>query len=227
VFAFYLLVDLPHIKEGISGLIPVPYREKALSRLGEVNEAISSFLRGQLTIAMMLATVNSIGLMLLGVPLGLVIGIVAGLANMVPYMSLIIGLVPALLLCWAEHGSAARLLGVMGVFGGAQLLEGVVLGPRILSASVNLHPVWVLLAIIAGGNLYGFFGMLLAVPVAAAIQVYARHGVRAYKASAIYGASAVPAPSMAPVGPEPVPAASSATVEAPVAAKRRRRGRNR
>ena len=156
----------------------------------EVDEAISSFLRGQLTIAFILACIDSIGLLLLGVPLGLVIGIVAGLANMAPYMSLVIGLLPALLLSWAEHGSAARLVGVFGVFGGAQLLEGAVLSPRILAKRVHLHPVWVLLAILAGGNLFGFFGMLLAVPTAAALQVYARHAVAAYKRSRVYGASA-------------------------------------
>jgi predicted PurR-regulated permease PerM len=227
VFAFYLLVDFPRVKAGVSELIPLPYRPAVLARLREVDESIASFLRGQLTIALILAGIYSVGLMLLGVPLGLVIGIVAGLANMVPYMALVVGLVPALLLCWAEYASGGRLLGVLGVFGAAQLLEGLVLSPRILSASVNLHPVWVLLSILAGGNLFGFFGMLLAVPVAAAIQVFARSWVQAYKASRVYGgtpaeAGAVPSsPAPAAGGPAAAPTRPAETLSG-----RRRRKRS-
>lgn len=186
VFAFYLLIDFPKIKTAMASLIPIPYREVSLARLTEVNSAVASFLRGQLTIALILAAINGVGLTLIGVPLGLLIGIVAGLANLIPYMALVVGLAPALLLVWIEHQSLARLLAVLAVFGGAQLLEGTVLSPRILSQSVNLHPVWVLLAIIAGGHLFGLVGMLVAVPAAAAIQVFVRHWVVAYRSSAIY-----------------------------------------
>jgi len=198
VFAFYLLVDLPKIKKAASGLIPVPYRELVQARLGEVNTAVASFLRGQLTIALVLAAINAIGLMIIGVPLGLLIGVIAGLANMIPYMALIVGLGPALLLCWVEHQSVARLVAVAAVFGGAQLLEGTVLSPRILSQSVNLHPVWVLLAIIAGGSLFGFFGMMLAVPVTAAVQVFVRHWLEVYRGSRIFTGEGPGAPPIAP-----------------------------
>lgn len=186
VFAFYLLVDFPKVKNGIVDLIPLPYREIVVARVSEVNDAVASFLRGQLTIALILASINATGLLIIDVPLGLAIGLVAGLANMIPYMALIVGLAPALLLCWVEHQSWVRLVAVLAVFGGAQLLEGTVLSPRILSRSVNLHPVWVLLAIIAGGSLFGFFGMILAVPVAAAIQVFAKYWLQLYRESAIY-----------------------------------------
>ena len=186
VFAFYLLVDFPKVRQGIAGLVPVPYRDVVLARVREVDGAVSSFLRGQLTIALILATINAVGLMALGVPFGLGIGIVAGLANMIPYMALVVGLIPGLLLSWAEHQSWLRLVGVVAVFSGAQMLEGMVLSPRILGKSVNLHPVWVLLAIIAGGSLFGFIGMLIAVPVAAAVQVFAAHWIDLYRRSAIY-----------------------------------------
>ncbi len=186
VFAFYLLVDFPKIKRAGTDLIPLPYRELVLSRLGEVNAAVGSFLRGQLTIAVVLAAINATGLVIIGVPMGLLIGLLSGLANMIPYMALIIGLAPALVLCWVEFQSLPPVLAVLAVYVGSQLLEGTVLSPRILSKSVNLHPVWVLLAIIAGGSLFGFFGMMLAVPVAAAIQVFVRHWLGAYKASNVY-----------------------------------------
>ena len=186
VFAFYLLVDLPHVKKALIGLVPVAYRDVVVSRVSEVDRAISSFVRGQLVIALILAGINAVGLMLLDVPFGLGIGLIAGLANMIPYMALVVGLVPALLLAWAEHQEIARLVGVVLVFSGAQALEGMVLSPRILGKSVNLHPVWVLLAIIAGGSFFGFVGMLAAVPVAAAIQVFTKHWLEVYRNSAIY-----------------------------------------
>ncbi|MFQ5527210.1 MAG: AI-2E family transporter [Thermoanaerobaculia bacterium] len=186
VFAFYLLVDLPKVKRGLLELVPVAYRKVVVSRVSEVDRAISSFVRGQLTIAIVLAVINALGLMLLDVPFGLGIGMIAGFANMIPYMALVVGLLPALGLAWAEHQEIARLVGVVAVFGGAQALEGMVLSPRILGKSVNLHPVWVLLAIIAGGSFFGFVGMLAAVPVAASIQVFTKHWIELYKSSAIY-----------------------------------------
>lgn len=186
VFAFYLLVDLPKLKKGMLRLVPVAYRDVVISRVSEVDRAISSFVRGQLTIAIILAAINAVGLLLLDVPFGLGIGLIAGFANMIPYMALVVGLAPALALAWAEHQEILRLVGVLAVFSGAQALEGMVLSPRILGKSVNLHPVWVLLAIIAGGSFFGFVGMLAAVPVAASIQVFARHWLAAYHNSAIY-----------------------------------------
>ncbi len=207
VFAFYLLVDWPKLKEGITSLIPVPYRDVTLARVGEVDLAVASFLRGQLTIAVILGVINAIGLVLLDVPFGLALGLTAGIANMIPYMALIVGLLPAVLLSWAEHQSWLMALGVVAVFSGAQMLEGTVLSPRILSKSVNLHPVWVLLAVIAGGSLFGFLGLLIAVPVAAAIQVFVRHWLKLYRESRIYqvrddepGTAADPSPESASGG---------------------------
>jgi len=187
VFVFYLLVDFPKVKAGIASLIPLPYRDVTLARVGEVDLAVASFLRGQLTIAIVLAVINGTGLAIVGVPFGIVIGVIAGLANMIPYMALLVGLLPAVILCWAEYQSVPRALAVVAIFSGAQILEGTVLGPKILSKSVNLHPVWVLLSLIAGGSLFGFFGMLIAVPTAAAIQVFARHWVELYRSSRLYG----------------------------------------
>lgn len=211
VFAFYLLVDFPKLKEGIRQLVPRAYRAVTIERLGEVDGAVSSYLRGQLLIAMILAAINGIGLTVIGVPMGLVIGIIAGLANMIPYMALVVGLAPALLLCWIEYQSPGRLIAVALVFAGAQMLEGTVLSPKILSKSVNLHPVWVLLSIIIGGRLFGLAGMLVAVPAAAAIQVFVRHWVQTYKSSAVYGAPG----AAAVAGAAPAAAAVESATPAP------------
>lgn len=186
VFAFYLLVDFPKIKSTARELVPIPYRELVTERTREVDQALASFLRGQLTIALILGAINATGLMILGVPLGLVIGLVAGLANMIPYMAIVVGLAPALLLSWAQDQSLVKLAIIVGIFSGAQMLEGTVLSPRILGKSVNLHPVWVLLSIIVFGSLLGFFGMLIAVPFAAVIQVFVRNWMKTYRSSRVY-----------------------------------------
>jgi predicted PurR-regulated permease PerM len=203
VFAFYLLVDFPKLKRGLRDLVPKPYREITLERVSEVNEAVSSFLRGQLTIAVILAAINGIGLTIIGVPMGLLVGIVAGFANMIPYMGVVVGLAPALLLSWIEHQSLGRLIAVAAVFAGAQMLEGTVLSPKILSKSVKIHPVWVLLSIIIGGRLFGLVGMLVAVPTAAAIQVFVRHWVVAYRSSAVYRGGAAEEPETPEATPAP------------------------
>jgi predicted PurR-regulated permease PerM len=186
VFAYYLLIDFPAIKRRALDLVPLPYRALTLERAREVDQAISGFVRGQATVAVILAVLNSLGLLILGVPLGLAIGLAAGLANVIPYMSLVVGLLPAAALCWAEYQSGPRVLAVVALFAATQLLEGAFLSPRILGRSVDLHPVWVLLSIIVGGSLFGLFGMLIAVPVAAAIQVFARHWTAAYRRSRVY-----------------------------------------
>ena len=209
VFAYYLLIDFPKIKLRALELVPLPYRAVTLERAREVDLAISGFVRGQTTVAAILAVLNSAGLMALGVPLGLAIGIASGIANVIPYMSLAVGLLPAMALAWAEYQSGARVLGVLLLFSTTQLLEGAFLSPRILGRSVDLHPVWVLLAIIVGGSLFGLFGMLIAVPAAAAIQVFARHWTAAYRRSQLFLGDDAPlpivqAPPEPTLPPEPV-----------------------
>lgn len=211
VFAFYLLIDFPKVKRGIVDLVPLAYRTVFLERVGEVDGAVSGFVRGQLTIALILATLNSIGLVALGVPLGLLLGILAGLANVIPYMSFVVGLLPAMLLSWVETQSLAHVVGVAALFTATQLLEGTFLSPRILGRTVHLHPVWVLLAVIIGGSVFGFLGMLIAVPGAAIIQVFTRHWLASYRRSQIYlgppgGAKPSEAPDQKPAAPDQEPA---------------------
>jgi len=186
VFTFYLLRDFPRIRVATFDLVPIPYRPLVRERLREVSEVVSGFVRGQLTIAAINGTIYAIGLTLIGVPMGLVLGLAAGLGNLVPYMSVVVGLAPALLLSWVEQQSLTRLLMVLALFGAVVLHEDLVLRPRILGKSVKLHPVWILLAVIAGGELFGIFGMVIAVPVAGVVQVFLRHWLVAYRNSRLY-----------------------------------------
>ena len=186
ISCFYLLKDIDPIKEKIKALIPPDYKETVFDLTKETNEVLGGFIRGQLTVAMILAAFYSVGLLIIGTPMSLVIGIVAGLANIVPYLGLLIGLIPAVLLTLLQFHDAAHLLGVLLVFGIAQALEGMVITPRIVGDKIGLHPVIIMLAILVGGRFFGFMGILLAVPTAAVLNVFLKRGIEKYKTSSIF-----------------------------------------
>jgi len=186
VFTFYLLKDIDAIKRWFADLIPPARNQTPLRLLGEVDRVLSSFLRGQLTVCIILAVLYSTGLSVIGVPAGLVIGLLAGLANIVPYLGVIIGAVPALALTLMEYGPDWQILAVIGVFALVQALEGNQITPRIVGKSVGLNPVGVLLAVLAGGRYFGMVGIILAVPVTAALKVFAREAYERYRLTPYY-----------------------------------------
>lgn len=186
IACFYLLKDIDYIKEKIRGFIPSRYKETVLNLVDETNEVLSGFIRGQLTVSAILAIFYSIGLSFIGTPMSIVIGIVAGLANVVPYLGLLIGLIPALILTLLQFHDQIHLLGVLLVFGFAQALEGMVITPRIVGDKIGLHPVIIMLAILAGGQFFGFVGIVLAVPVAAVLNVFLKQGIVKYKESPFF-----------------------------------------
>lgn len=171
VFTFYFLVDYKRINSGFYDMMPPQWRVVVKDWLGEIDQVLGNFIRGQFMIACILALIFSIGLSILQVPMGAVIGIVAGMANMVPYMSIVVGLVPALLFALIDNGDVMQLVWVLLIFVGGQSFEGLYLSPRIMSGEVGLHPVVVIVAIIVGGTLFGLAGVLLAVPVTAVLKV--------------------------------------------------------
>jgi predicted PurR-regulated permease PerM len=172
VFAFYLLYDMNRIRDGAKELIPVRYRPYTYSRLSEVDRLLSAFVRGQLTVAVILGAFYSVGLSLCGVPMGLLVGFVIGLFNLVPFMSYILGLPLALILSWLDDQDPSRLLAVIVVFALGQFLEGNFVTPRIVGGSLGLHAVIIMLAVLVGGTTFGFVGMVLAVPFTAALSVF-------------------------------------------------------
>ena len=189
VLAFYLLKDIDRIRAAAAGYLPLRWREQVLEIGGDVDDTMRRFLRGQMTVALLLALLYAVGLSLVGVPLGILLGLVAGLANIVPYLGVALGLIPALGLSFLDSGDPLRLLGVLGVFAGAQMLEGMWITPRLLGKEIGLHPVVVLLAVIIGGQAFGFLGILLAVPVTAAGAVFFRRARTAYLESEFYNRS--------------------------------------
>lgn len=190
VVGFYLLRDWDVMLARLRNLLP-RRREGLVVRLaGECHEVLGAFLRGQLLVMLALALVYATGLMLVGLELGLLIGVLAGLASLVPYMGFVVGIGAALVAVLFQFGlDWYPLLGVLLVFTFGQLLEGMWLTPLLVGDRIGLHPVAVIFAILAGGQLFGFTGVLLALPVAAVIMVLLRHVHDFYKLSALYGES--------------------------------------
>ena len=184
VLSFYLLRDYDALRRQFYAAVPPHWHTEIAAWLEDFDRVLGGFLRGQCTIALILALVYAIGLTLIGLPMGFVIGVISGLANMVPYMSIVVGLLPALLLfSLSDAPTWGRLLTLLLVYASGQLLEGLVLSPRIMGKETGLHPVIVMMAILMGGTLFGLGGIILAVPVAAIVQVLVKRWHHAWKAT--------------------------------------------
>ena len=187
VVAFYLLRDWDILLEKIRSLLPRDREARIVSLTKECHDVLGAFVRGQLLVMLALGVIYSAGLMLVGLELGLLIGLIAGLAAIVPYMGFITGIGAALIAGLFQFGGDLYpMIGIVAVFMVGQALEGMVLTPLLVGDRIGLHPVAVIFAILAGGELFGFTGVLLALPVAAVIMVLVRHVHDMYKASEIY-----------------------------------------
>lgn len=171
VATFYMLRDIDKIKERCVSCIPPEYTEESMSILKEINGVIENFVRGQVTVSLILTVLYSIGLYLCGTPMWIVIGIIAGFANIVPFMGLIIGMVPAMIITFLQYHDWQHILGVLAVFAVVQGLEGILITPKIIGNRLGLHPLAIIFAVFLGGTVFGFLGVLLAVPAAAVINV--------------------------------------------------------
>jgi len=188
IVSFYLLRDWDKLTESIRQLLP-RNKEKLISSLTkQSDEVLGAFFRGQLLVVLALTLVYSVGLSLLGLDLAILIGLLAGLVSFVPYLGFIIGIVAASIAALMQFHDANYLLYVFIVFGFGQALEGMLLTPILVGDKIGLHPVAVIFAILAGGQLFGFFGILCALPMAAVIAVIIRHMHKEYKESAVYNA---------------------------------------
>ncbi|KAA2235321.1 AI-2E family transporter [Salinarimonas soli] len=187
VVAFYLLIDWDHMVEAVDSWLPRPHQATIRELFVEINAAIAGFIRGQTAVCLILGTFYAIGLSVLGLNFGVLIGLSAGLLSFIPYVGSLTGLLlsvgVAIVQFWPDGLMVAATLGVF-VFG--QFVEGNILSPKLVGASVGLHPVWLMFALLAFGSLFGFVGLLLAVPLAAAAGVLARFALRRYLASSLY-----------------------------------------
>jgi predicted PurR-regulated permease PerM len=183
VFTFYLLRDWDRAVAGVDALVPAPQRGLVRRVARQIDSRLQAFVRGQLTVCLVLGVLYSVGLLLIGVDLAIAVGMVSGLLFIVPYLGTAVGIVVASGLSVLAYGLDWHLLGVLGVFGGVQLIEGMALTPWIVGDKVGLHPLVVMIALLVGGNLFGIAGMLLAIPATAAAQVLLLEWIQAYRAS--------------------------------------------
>ena len=175
VVAFYLLRDWNRIVRNVHNLFPASQRARVARLVGETDQVLGAFLRGQLSVMLALAIIYSTGLWLVGLDLALPIGLLAGLVSFVPYLGFIVGLASASVAALFQFQDIWMLVWVLAVFVAGQLLDGTLLTPNLVGERIGLHPVAVIFAVLAGGQLFGFFGVLLALPAAAVILVWLRH----------------------------------------------------
>jgi len=186
VVAFYLLRDWPAMLARIDGWLPLRSASALRKLAGDMDRVLSAWLRGQLICCAILATFYAVGLTTVGLELGLTVGLLTGFLSFIPYVGSLTGLLLSLSLALAQFGTWDGVLIVLAVFFAGQIIEGYIIYPRLLGDRVELHAVWVIFALFAGGAAFGFLGVLLAVPLAAAIGVLARFWLRRYLASPLY-----------------------------------------
>jgi predicted PurR-regulated permease PerM len=186
VVTFYLLRDWDALIKKIHALLPRKWEPTAVKLAKESDEVLGAFLRGQMLVMLALAFVYSMGLWWVGLELALIIGLVAGLVSFVPYLGFIIGIIFASVAAMMQFHDPSYLLLVAAVFGVGQALEGMLLTPLLVGDKIGLHPVAVIFAVMAGGTLFGFVGVLLALPMAAIVMVLLRHLQQVYRQSDLY-----------------------------------------
>lgn len=187
VVAFYLLLDWDSMVARIDALVPRDHTATVRSLALQIDTVLAGFVRGQVSVCLILGTYYSVALMLAGLQFGLIVGAIAGTITFIPYVGALIGgalaLGLALFQFWGDWLSIGL---VAAIFVVGQFLEGNVLTPKLVGKSVGLHPVWLLFALSGFGSVFGFVGMLVAVPMAAAIGVLTRFGISQYQASLLY-----------------------------------------
>lgn len=182
ILTFYLLRDWDVMVKHMGSLVPAKQRDTVFRLARESDEVLGAFLRGQLLVMFALAIIYSVGLSLVGLEFAIAIGVVAGLVSFVPYLGFVFGIGLAGITVALEPDPLLRLAGVVATFSIAQMIEGSILTPKLVGDRIGLHPVLVIFAVAAGGQLFGFFGVLLALPAAAVLSVLVRFAYENYLA---------------------------------------------
>lgn len=209
VVTFYLLRDWDRIIAKVDSWLPRQHRTTIHEQLHKIDEALAGFLRGQTMVGLILAVLFSIALSLAGLQFALVIGIFSGLITFVPFAGFILGFAVALLFAFLQWGADLLNVGIIvGIYVALQVIETAVLTPKFVGSRVGLHPVWIIFSVLAAGALFGFVGVLVAVPLAAVIGILIRFSIGQYLGSPLYlgagGTQSGPTPSgQAPSGQVP------------------------
>ena len=186
VVSFYLLRDWDRMVAQMDSWLPKAHAQDIRSCIREIDTTIAGFIRGQASVCMVLGVGYGVALSIVGLEFGFLIGLFTGVFSFIPYVGMLAGLVIGMGVAVAQFSDLLDIGLVALVFAIGQVIEGNFLTPKLVGDRVKLHPVWVMFALLAGGVVFGFIGILLAVPVAACIGVLVRRGIRSYLGSAIY-----------------------------------------
>ncbi len=187
VVAFYMLMDWDQMVARLDALLPRDHAPVVRRLAGEIDATLSAFVRGQLTVCLLLGTFYSVALMVAGLQFGLVVGAIAGAITFIPYVGALVGGALAIGLALFQFWGDWLSIGIIAaIFGFGQFIEGNILTPKLVGESVGLHPVWLIFALSAFGSVFGIVGMLVAVPVAAALGVLIRFAIQQYHDSLLY-----------------------------------------
>lgn len=190
VVAFYLLLDWEGMVRGLQGLLPQDYKHEINSILKDIDRSMAGVIRGQGGVLLIDAVYYSTALSLLGLNFGLAVGLIGGLLSFIPFVGFAVGfslsLGIAIVQFWPNWWMVVAVCAIFMIW---QFIEGNILYPKLVGSSININPVWLMFALLAFGALFGFVGLLLAVPLAAIVAVLIRYGVRKYKGSSLYKGS--------------------------------------
>ena len=187
VVAFYLLLDWDRLVAQVDDMIPRRHLADMRKLARDIDDVLAGFMRGQFLVCIIQGTFYAVGLSIVGLDFALVVGMISGMASFIPYVGAILGLTLSMGLALTQFaGDWVSIAAVLGVFLFGQAVEGNILSPWLVGSSVGLHPVWLIFSLAAFGTLFGFAGLLLAVPAAAVIGVLTRYGISQYQASPLY-----------------------------------------
>ena len=186
IIAFYTLRDWNFAFAKLEKLLPPAHSKLLIEQFHQIDHVLSNFIRGQTIVCTFLATFYSIGLTFIGLDFALFIGLATGVLGFIPYVGILIGTLISLTVAFLQYGTLKAVLSVIGVFAAGQFIEGNFITPKIIGEKVGLHPVMIFLALFSAGTLFGFFGVLFAIPMAAVLGVIVRFLITLYKRSSYY-----------------------------------------
>lgn len=186
IVAYFMMEEWPRMIAWARGLLPRRSEETIVGLLQEIDGKIAGFVRGQIMVAACLGVIYALALSVAGLQYGFLIGLGAGALSIIPMVGSVLGLIVSVGVAWFQSGDWIYVLIIAAIFWAGQLFEGNILTPKLVGDSIGLHPLWVFFALLAGGNLFGILGMLLAIPVTASIGVLVSFAIRQYKESEYY-----------------------------------------
>lgn len=186
IILYYFLRDWPEMTKGLESVLPVHGKSKIRKIFTSINELLSAYIRGQLNICMLLSIFYIVGLSFIGLDLALLIGILSGFLIIIPFIGVFVSFSIAMISGYFNFGAETQLLYVALLYVVGQILEGYILSPKIIGDRIGLHPVWIIFSVFAAGGLFGFMGILFAIPIAGIAKVLIVHMIDYYKSSDLY-----------------------------------------